>query len=74
MNASQRDPTQTDRLLFAREAAHGGWVGLPELVHRTGAYAVHSRAADLRRRGLPVENRVRFDPLTGRRHSFYRLA
>lgn len=66
-------PTQTDRLISTLHAADGQWVGLPDLVAAVGGYAVHSRAADARKMGVNVENRVEYSQITKQRHSFYRL-
>ena len=47
------------------------WVSLPDLVQACGGYAVHSRVADLRKRGHDIEQMsVHRD---GKVHSFYRL-
>ena len=47
------------------------WVSLPDLVQACGGYAVHSRVADLRKRGYDIEQMsVR---RAGKVHSFYRL-
>ena len=47
------------------------WVSLPDLVQACGGYAVHSRVADLRKRGHDIEQTsVRRG---GKVHSFYRL-
>jgi hypothetical protein len=52
-------------------AVADGWVTLPQLVAISGGYAVHSRIADLRKRGHDIEQMsVR---RTGKVHSFYRL-
>jgi len=66
-------PTQTDALIAHLHAANGQWVGLPELVEVVGAFAIHSRAADARKAGINIENKVEFSPITKKRHSFYRL-
>lgn len=66
-------PTQTDRFITCLMNANGHWVDLPTLVAFVGGYACHSRAADARKKGYNVENDVQFDPLTGKRHSFYRI-
>lgn len=61
------------RLLELNEAdqSRDGWVGLPDLVHACGGYAVHSRVADLRKKGYGIEqSSVR---RAGKVHSFYRL-
>lgn len=63
--------SQADRILAKLREAAGGWVQMPQLVQASGAYAVHSRIADLRKRGLRIEqesvNRGRLV------FSFYRL-
>ena len=80
MNASQLTfeveggaMSQTDKLITALMEANGGWLDLPTLVAFTGAYAVHSRACDARRKGYNIENKTERDPLTGQRHSYYRV-
>ena len=65
--------SQTDKLINALHAANNRWVDLPTLVAFVGGYAIHSRAADARKRGVNVENSVVFDEATGKRNSFYRL-
>jgi hypothetical protein len=47
------------------------WVSLPDLVQACGGYAVHSRVADLRRRGHDIEQMSVHR--AGKVHSFYRL-
>jgi hypothetical protein len=47
------------------------WVSMPDMVRRCGGYAVHSRVADLRKLGYPIENRV--DRSTKPYKSFYKL-
>jgi len=85
MNSSQREfdasgkaPTQTDRLEAIFRARPNVWIGLPELAGELGAYAVHSRACDLRKRfrleGGRLENRQRVDCTTGQRLSYYRYS
>ena len=65
--------SQTDRLINCLHAAENRWVDLPTLVAFVGGYAIHSRAADARKRGVNIENSVTYDAGTGKRHSFYRL-
>jgi len=72
-NATGGAPTQTDALIAALHAANGEWVSLPDLVGAVGGYAIHSRAADARRMGVNIENKVEFSQLTRKRHSWYRL-
>lgn len=68
--------SQCDRVIMALSDAASdrmdpGWVSLPDLVQACGGYAVHSRVADLRKRGHDIEQMsVRRD---GKVHSFYRL-
>ena len=65
--------SQTDKLINALHAANNRWVDLPTLVAFVGGYAIHSRAADARKRGVNIENSVIVDKTTNKRHSFYRL-
>lgn len=69
--------SQSDRIFDALLRAStdlavaDGWVTLPQLVAISGGYAVHSRVADLRKRGYDIEQTsVR---RAGKVHSFYRL-
>lgn len=48
----------------------GAWVPMPELAAISGAYAVHSRISDLRKRGYHIECKVLCQST---KHSFYRL-
>lgn len=66
-------PTQTDALIAALHETNGQWVALPVLVDAVGGYAIHSRAADARRIGVNVENKVEFNQITRKRMSWYRL-
>lgn len=63
--------TQCSRILAALEAKRGAWVSMPDLAEASGAYAVHSRVAELRSWGNVIGHRNERD---GRRvRSFYRL-
>lgn len=72
--------SQADKILFALRSQQSccggmiedaGWLSLPQLVNVSGGYAVHSRVADLRKRGHDIEQTsVRRG---GKVHSFYRL-
>lgn len=80
MNESQQQfilsgsaPTQTDRLIEILHEADGQWVPLPMLVDAVGCFCIHSRAADARRMGVNIENKVEYSPITKKRHSWYRL-
>lgn len=68
--AANASKSQADRILaYLRQTA--GWAHLPDLVKASGAYAVHSRIADLRKRGHRIEQESVHQ---GRAvHSFYRL-
>lgn len=62
--------TQTDRLRDYLLARPRRWCAMPRLAEEIGAYAVHSRVADLRGQGLVVVNKIRV--MRGQRWSFYR--
>lgn len=64
---------QTAKFVECLSMANGQWVDLPTLVAFVGGYAIHSRAADARKLGYNVENQVQYDPLTKKRHSWYRI-
>lgn len=66
-------PTQTKRFIETLISANGEWVSLLTMVGATGAFACHSRAADARKMGYNIENRVVYDKATRQRHSFYRI-
>jgi hypothetical protein len=69
---SARGMSQTDKLIDRLQTDLGTWVSLPTLVGYTGAYAVHSRVSDARKRGCVIEQKtVRQED--GSNHSFYRL-
>lgn len=64
--------TQCGAILAYLEAAGGDWVSMPTLAVVSRAYAVHSRVAELRKRGHVIEQRSERD---GRRVlSYYRIA
>ena len=68
--------SQCDKILMvlsdaARDPMAIDWVSLPNLVKACGGYAVHSRVADLRKKGYGIEQTsIR---RSGKVHSFYRL-
>jgi hypothetical protein len=68
---SNSNPTQAQAILSRLQQSPGEWVGMPELAEVSGAYAVHSRAAQLRKEGYKVENKCR--KVEGKTHSFYRI-
>lgn len=67
--------SQADRVLERLRRAGGEWMGLPELERASGSHVVHSRIADLRKRGHRIEHKNEFRAEGGRRvcHSRYRL-
>lgn len=63
--------SQCDRILDALQYERGHWVPMPDLARIAGAFAVHSRIADLRKRGHRIEA---MQQRHGRKvWSFYRL-
>jgi hypothetical protein len=62
--------TQADRILARLALTPGQWVPMPELASVSGAYAVHSRIADLRAAGHAIEVKIEG---TRPRCSYYRL-
>jgi hypothetical protein len=70
---SRAGESQCDRILERLMATPGQWVPMPELYRISGAMAVHSRVADLRKRGVPVEHRNVRQGNRGAVHSFYRV-
>ena len=65
-------PSQADIILGELEAHRGQWVSMDSLWQLSRAHAVHSRIADLRKRGHFIDNR-REKQADGMQHSFYRL-
>jgi hypothetical protein len=72
--------SQADKILLALRVQKSccggmiedtGWLSLPYLVDVSGGYAVHSRVADLRKRGHDIEQMSVHR--AGKVHSFYRL-
>ena len=68
------NPSQAGTILSRLQAARefDGWVPMPILSDVSGAYAVHSRVAELRKRGHTIENKVTRQQ-DGTRMSWYRL-
>ena len=60
--ATGEAPTQEDRILDCLQAHAGQWVSMPHLWSVSGAFAVHSRVAALRKRGANIINRVERSP------------
>ena len=69
---SSRAPAQADIILAELRRFAGEWVPMPQLAALSGAYAVHSRISDLRKRGYEIDhkNEVSAGRVT---KSFYRL-
>ena len=65
------EDTQNSMILARLSETPGEWVSLPELHRVSGAYAIHSRAANLRAAGHDIENRVERKGRSAL--SFYRL-
>ena len=66
------NPSQATKILQRLTATGGIYVAMPELAQFSGAYAVHSRIAELRKRGHVIENRTQ-KAKDGTRLSWYRL-
>lgn len=64
--------SQCDRIQAALEAKRGQWVAMPDLWRASGAFAVHSRISDLRKKGLDITQESHRDQ-AGLVHSFYKL-
>lgn len=63
--------TQKQKILRELLRMFGEWVEMPVLWRVSGAFAVHSRIADLRRDGFEIEHKNKWDD--GICKSFYRL-
>ena len=63
--------SQCDRILAELESNRGHWVAMPDLARIAGGFAVHSRIADLRKRGHRISH---MNNKRGRKvWSYYRL-
>ncbi len=70
--ASAGGHTQNDRLREIFLSQPGTWLDMVSLGRQIGAWAVHSRVADLRKRwGMTILCRTHLDPSTHRRISSY---
>lgn len=79
MNATQVEferldagSSQCDRILAELKARTGEWVSMDRLYRLSGAHAVHSRVADLRKRGHNITHKNE-RTAAGMILSFYRL-
>ena len=69
--ATNGGASQCERIQAALEKRAGEWVPMTDLWRISGAFAVHSRIADLRKQGLAVAHKNEW---RGRKVvSFYRL-
>lgn len=70
VGSENKSPTQSEMILRELLSSTRDWVPMPRLAEVSGAYAVHSRVAELRGKGFAIECRQE-----GRRprKSFYRL-
>jgi hypothetical protein len=71
--ASGSGESQTQKILAHLQANLGEWVAMPKLYEISGAMAVHSRIADLRKNGANIEQKNERPPGSRAIHSFYRL-
>lgn len=63
--------SQAEKILAELRRNAGHWVAMTDLWQVSGAFAVHSRCAQLRREGHMIDNRS--ERKGGKVHSFYRL-
>ena len=63
--------SQCARILAELESKRGQWVPMPDLARIAGGYAVHSRIAELRKRGHRIE--AMQERRGGKVWSYYRL-
>ena len=62
--------TQNQLILERLQETPGQWVAMPALVEASGSYVIHSRVADLRKAGWPIDQK---NERVGRQiHSYYR--
>lgn len=75
MNDPNNNPSQADKILKRLQETPNEWVPMPELAQISGAYAVHSRITNLRKRKLTIPNRQEPDLRGGsrKRLSYYKL-
>ncbi len=64
--------SQCDRILNRLQVMPAAWVSMPELARVSGSFNVHSRIADLRKRGIRIEQKS--EQIQKKVFSFYRLA
>jgi len=64
--------TQNQAIQQVLEKHRNQWVEMPTLARAADCFAVHSRIADLRKRGLRIRNKTEVGK-TGKKLSFYML-
>lgn len=67
------NPSQSDLILAVLTANRGEWCSMPELAMASHSCNIHSRIAELRKRGHEIENIIDHDSSSNRKSSFYRL-
>ena len=65
--------TQCDRIILELTVRKNQWVAMPDLARISGGYAVHSRIAELRKRGHRIDWMQERKPGTRKVWSYYRL-
>lgn len=70
---NNRRPTQAEAIFAELRRRPGAWVAMPRLYRVSGAFAVHSRIAELRSDGHVIDNHVQRGRRGERSLSFYRL-
>jgi hypothetical protein len=67
----RRSQAEKLRALFLEQP--GQWISMTDLGREIGAWAVHSRVADVRKRfGMTIANKTETHPETRQRLSYYR--
>ena len=72
--ATQGGHSQAEKLRELFQAQPGQWISMTDLGRAIGAWAVHSRVADCRRKfGMNIENKTVLNRESGQRFSYYRF-
>lgn len=69
---ASKAPSQAQKILAVLRTRKGQWVSMLDLWKASGAFAVHSRISDLRKRAHVIEHKNEFED-GGAVHSFYML-
>jgi hypothetical protein len=67
------NPSQASLILAELQRRQGCNVPMPDLARVSGSWNVHSRIAELRKRGHVIKNEIDHDPLGPAKHSYFRL-